>query len=72
MGKQKVANKETRELIRIATANGGRVVFGSNHILIYDGNFLVAALARGTARDKVPGGNKSQVLKRFRKRGWNA
>jgi hypothetical protein len=71
MTKQTVGHKNNKELLKIATANGGRVVYGKNHILIYDGNFLVVAVSYGGhKKDRVPGGMKGQALRAFKKRGW--
>lgn len=66
----KVSAKSNRELIKIAIANGGRVVQGRKHILIYDGPDLVTVLSMGKRKDRVPGGGNKITVQKFRKRGW--
>lgn len=66
MGKVNVGNKNNRKLLKIARANGARVVAGKKHILIYDGKFLVAGLSLGSKGADV----EKNVLLKFKKRGW--
>lgn len=70
MGKN-LATLSDKELIRIATRNGARVVSGGKHILIYDGKELVAVLSKGKRKDRVPGGSNKITAAKFRRRGWS-
>lgn len=70
MGNRGVGHKDNREILRIARANGARIVDGKKHLLIFDGPDLVVSLSRGGHRTDRGRPMKEEALKRFRKRGW--
>lgn len=61
--------KKYQPFIRAAKAGGGRVVVGSKHMKVYDGDELVTVLPFGTQQFEGPG-DLATLRKQWRERGW--
>lgn len=67
-GKGRVA-KKYRPFLKSAKRHGARVVMGSSHLKVYDGEVMVTVLPYGKRQFEGPG-DLAHLRKLWRERGW--
>jgi hypothetical protein len=63
--------KKVRPFIQAARDHGARIVDGSKHLKVYDGDELVGVFKRGSSGGQYEGRHDMQnIRKAWRERGW--